>query len=63
MDEQVQWVHVVLAGVAVLMVMLASQGSSWLALVGWLGALAVTATWVVLVVRVRARAVRVPRQR
>lgn len=63
MGEQVQWVHVVLAGVVVVMVMLASQGGSWLALGGWLGALAVAGTWIVLVVRVRARADRVPRER
>ena len=53
MSGQVQWGHVVMAALVVLLVMSASAGSGWVATVGWVGALAVFAGWCGLLVRLR----------
>ena len=56
MDEtEVQWSHVVLAAVVVLMVLLAQAGSEWVSGAGWTGAAVVAAWWLVLLGRLRAR--------
>lgn len=56
MTQQVHWGHVGLAAAVVLLVMLASAGSSWAAVGGWAGAGAVFTLWCVLLVRTRAEA-------
>ena len=54
MAEEVHWGHVALAAAVVLLVMLASAGSSWVAVGGWVGAGVVFASWCVMLVRSRA---------
>lgn len=56
MDEtEVQWIHVALAAVVVVMVLVAQSGTPWVSLAAWAGAAGVGAWWLLLLGRVRAR--------